>query len=75
MGERGALRGLAVPFSFSEARHRKSVAVVDLAGAVPAVELVPFPVARPLATLRGTLDELLADPRSPSTSARGCTRR
>jgi exonuclease SbcD len=51
-----------VAFSFSEARHAKSVAVVDLAGTEPAVELVPVPVARSLATLRGTLDELLADP-------------
>ena len=62
MGERARYAGSPVPFSFSEARHRKSVAVVDLAGAAPEVELVPFPVARPLAMLRGTLDELLADP-------------
>jgi exonuclease SbcD len=62
MGERARYAGSTVPFSFSDARHRKSVAVVDLAGAAPAAELVPFPVARPLATLRGTLDELLADP-------------
>jgi DNA repair protein SbcD/Mre11 len=62
MGERARYAGSTVPFSFSEARHRKSVAVVDLAGPAPQVELVPFPVARPLAMLRGTLDELLADP-------------
>jgi DNA repair protein SbcD/Mre11 len=62
MGERARYAGSTVPFSFSEARHRKSVAVVELTGAAPQVELVPFPVARPLAMLRGTLDELLADP-------------
>jgi exonuclease SbcD len=62
MGERARYAGSTVPFSFSEARHRKSVAVVDVAGPAPVVELVPFPVARPLAMLRGTLDELLADP-------------
>ncbi len=62
MGDRARYAGSPVPFSFSEARHRKSVAVVDLAGATPEVELVPVPVARPLAALRGTLDELLADP-------------
>jgi DNA repair protein SbcD/Mre11 len=62
MGERARYAGSPVPFSFSEAHHRKSVAVVDLAGAAPEVELVPFPVARALAMLRGTLDELLADP-------------
>ncbi len=32
-------------------------------GALPLVELLPTPVPRPLANLRGTLDELLADPR------------
>jgi DNA repair protein SbcD/Mre11 len=62
MGERARYAGSTVPFSFSEARHRKSVAIVDLTGPAPQVELVPFPVARPLAMLRGTLDELLADP-------------
>ena len=62
VGDRGRYAGSPVAFSFSEGRHAKSVAVVDLAGAQPAVELVPVPVARALATLRGTLDELLADP-------------
>jgi exonuclease SbcD len=62
MGDGARYAGSPVAFSFSEARHRKSVAVVDLAGPEPEVELVPFPVARPLAALRGTLDELLADP-------------
>jgi exonuclease SbcD len=62
MGDGARYAGSPVPFSFSEARHRKSVAVVDLSRPEPAVELVPFPVARPLAVLRGTLDELLADP-------------
>ena len=62
MGDRARYAGSPVAFSFSEAAHRKSVAVVDLVGATPGVELVPFPVARELAVLRGTLDELLADP-------------
>jgi exonuclease SbcD len=62
MGGAARYAGSPIAFSFSEARHRKSVAIVDLAGPAPAVELVPFPVARPLAVLRGTLDELLADP-------------
>jgi exonuclease SbcD len=60
MGDAARYAGSPVAFSFSEARHRKSVAVVDLA--TSDVELVPFPVQRPLAVLRGTLDELLADP-------------
>jgi len=55
--------GSPLPYSFSEADHRKSMWLVDLAadGAVTA-ERVDCPVPRPLARLRGTLEELLADP-------------
>jgi exonuclease SbcD len=61
----GRYAGSPLAFSFSEAGQRKSVALVSVESTgVPAeVELVEAPVARPLATLRGTLDELLADPR------------
>ncbi len=63
-GGAGRYAGSPLAFSFSEAGQAKSVAVVEVvAGALPLVELVPCPVPRPLATLRGTLDELLADPR------------
>ena len=62
VGDRARYAGSPVAFSFSEARHRKSVAVVELAGAEPAVELFPCPVPRPLAALRGRLEELLGDP-------------
>jgi DNA repair protein SbcD/Mre11 len=64
-GGLGRYAGSALAFSFSEAGQAKSVAVVELtaAGALPLVELLPTPVPRALATLRGTLDELLADPR------------
>src|SRR5829696_2649923 len=63
-GGLGRYAGSPVPFSFSEAGQAKSVAVVEVtAGALPLVELLPCPVPRPLASLRGTLDELLADPR------------
>jgi len=61
----GRYAGSPLAFSFSEAAQRKSLALVAVepgrAGA--AVELLPLPVPRPLATIRGTLDELLADPR------------
>ncbi|MCW2952685.1 MAG: nuclease SbcCD, subunit [Conexibacter sp.] len=64
VGERGRYAGSPLAFSFSEATQRKTVALVELeAGAQARSELVPVPVPRPLATLRGTLDELLADPR------------
>lgn len=63
-GGLGRYAGSPLAFSFSEAGQAKSVAVVDAtAGALPLVELLPTPVPRPLANLRGTLDELLADPR------------
>ncbi|NHC47017.1 exonuclease SbcCD subunit D [Motilibacter aurantiacus] len=55
--------GSPLAYSFSEAAHSKSVALVDLGpDGLSGVELVPCPVPRPLARLRGTLDALLADP-------------
>ena len=55
--------GSPLAYSFSEADHRKGSWLVELgATGVVAAELVPAPVPRPLARLRGTLDELLADP-------------
>lgn len=63
-GGAGRYAGSPLAFSFSEAGHRKSVAVVEVAAGAPAaVELLPAPVPRPLATVRGPLDELLSDPR------------
>jgi exonuclease SbcD len=63
-GGGGRYAGSPLAFSFSEAGQAKSVALVEVtAGALPLVELLPTPVPRPLALLRGTLDELLADPR------------
>ncbi|MEU4304632.1 exonuclease SbcCD subunit D [Streptomyces rochei] len=61
--ERVRYSGSPLPYSFSEAAHRKSTWIVDLdaAGEVTA-ERVDCPVPRPLARLRGTLNELLADP-------------
>jgi len=62
VGENGRYAGSPLAFSFSEATHRKSVALVDLATDSPEVELVACPVPRPLARVRGTLAELLSDP-------------
>ncbi|MDQ0989612.1 exonuclease SbcCD subunit D [Streptomyces sp. V3I7] len=55
--------GSPLAYSFSEADHRKSMWLVDLDadGAVTA-ERVDCPVPRPLARIRGTLEDLLADP-------------
>lgn len=62
VGPRLRYAGSPLAFSFSEARQRKSVAIVDLDTGDPRVELRPCPVVRPLAIVRGTLDALLADP-------------
>lgn len=54
--------GSPLPFSFSEEHHTKSSVLVSIehAGAVPDIELIPAPVYRPLATLRGSFDELIS---------------
>lgn len=55
--------GSPLPYSFSEAGHPKASWLVELdATGLARVESVPAPVFRRLATLRGTLAELLADP-------------
>ncbi|TWD25660.1 exodeoxyribonuclease I subunit D [Streptomyces sp. T12] len=55
--------GSPLPYSFSEAGHRKSMWLVDLdAGGTVTAERVDCPVPRPLARVRGTLEDLLADP-------------
>ena len=52
--------GSPLPYSFSEATHRKGSWLVEIDGAgLARVERVPAPVHRRLATVRGTLEELL----------------
>ncbi len=58
--------GSPVAYSFSEAHHRKGVLLVELAGAPGGrarVDLLPAPVARPLARVSGRLDDLLTGAR------------
>jgi exonuclease SbcD len=62
VGENGRYAGSPLAFSFSEARDHKSLAIIELSREGHEVELVPVPAPRPLACVRGTLDELLADP-------------
>lgn len=61
--ERVRYSGSPLAYSFSEADHVKGSWLVDLGaeGGVHA-EFVEAPVPRPLARIRGTLDQLLADP-------------
>ncbi|MGW4078935.1 exonuclease SbcCD subunit D [Streptomyces asiaticus] len=62
--ERVRYSGSPLAYSFSEAGHRKSMWVVELgaAGGAPSCERVECPVPRPLARIRGRIEELLADP-------------
>jgi DNA repair protein SbcD/Mre11 len=64
--------GSPVAMSFSEWRHTKGSLLVDLSGATPVVEHVEAPVERPLAVLRGTLEQLLTDPAHASAEAAWC---
>jgi DNA repair protein SbcD/Mre11 len=55
--------GSPIAFSFSEETHLKSVTILDIpaSGAV-AIQRIPTPVPRPLVTLTGELEALMADP-------------
>jgi exonuclease SbcD len=64
--------GSPVAMSFSEASHTKGSWLVDLSAGTPATEFVAAPVERPLVLLRGTLDELLADPRHTAAESAWC---
>ncbi|QZY27708.1 exonuclease SbcCD subunit D [Nocardioides coralli] len=56
--------GSPLAYSFSEAGHHKGSWLVDLApDGFGRAEFVDAPVPRPLAVLRGGLEDLLADPR------------
>ncbi|RVU23847.1 exonuclease SbcCD subunit D [Streptomyces antnestii] len=61
--ERVRYSGSPLPYSFSEADHRKSMWLVDLdADGFAAAERVDCPVPRPLARIRGELADLLLRP-------------
>ncbi|HWQ10465.1 MAG TPA: exonuclease subunit SbcD, partial [Holophaga sp.] len=64
LGPRIRYSGTPLPYSFSEASQRKSMAAVTLAkGVEPAVDLVPVQPFRAMMDLKGTLAELQADPK------------
>ncbi len=65
--------GSPVAMSFGEVTHRKASVLVTLdRGHTPVTDLVPAPVERPLAVLRGELDELLADRAHAGAEAAWC---
>ncbi|MET8503020.1 exonuclease SbcCD subunit D [Streptomyces sp. NPDC004787] len=62
--ERVRYSGSPLAYSFSETDHRKTMWLIDLGadGAIDTAERIDCPVPRPLARIRGRLDDLLADP-------------
>ncbi|MGW7416993.1 exonuclease SbcCD subunit D [Streptomyces sp. NPDC054863] len=62
--ERVRYSGSPLAYSFSEAGHRKTMWLIDLGpgGEIAAAERLDCPVPRPLARLRGQLEDLLDDP-------------
>ncbi|MFM7642131.1 MAG: exonuclease SbcCD subunit D [Cyanobium sp.] len=69
-GPRLAYCGSPLPYSFSEEQHCKSVRLIELSPTGdPTVELVPLQVGRPLKTIEGPIEGLLADPTLQSAEA------
>lgn len=64
--------GSPVAMSFSEAAHVKGTWLVDVARGSVKADFVAAPVHRSLATMRGTLDDLLADPALAPNEAAWC---
>ncbi|MDQ8046549.1 MAG: exonuclease SbcCD subunit D [Patulibacter sp.] len=62
VGDRARYSGAPIAFGFDEAGDHKSWSLVDLRGEVaPEVTEIETPVARAIARVRGSLDELLTD--------------
>lgn len=63
INERVRYSGSPLAYSFSEADHRKTMWLIDLGahGQLTSAERIETPVPRPLARIRGRLDDLLAD--------------
>jgi exonuclease SbcD len=64
--------GSPVALSFSEAGHHKASWLLDLSEPAPQARAIEAPVVRSVRRLRGTLDELLADPRLREAESAWC---
>jgi len=64
--------GSPIALSFSEASQHKSSVLVNVSAGVLSTELIPAPVTKSLAILRGDLEELLRDPRHRGAESAYC---
>ncbi|GAA4363119.1 exonuclease SbcCD subunit D [Paeniglutamicibacter cryotolerans] len=65
--------GSPIPYSFSEAGHTKGALLLEFdADGLGEVQPIDWPAAKPLAVLRGHLEELLADPDLAPAEAAWC---
>jgi exonuclease SbcD len=64
--------GSPVALSFSEAGHHKASWLLDLSEPAPQAHAIEAPVVRSVRRLRGTLEELLADPRLREAESAWC---
>jgi exonuclease SbcD len=64
--------GSPIALSFSEAGHCKGSVLVDLSAAALSTQFIPASVAKPLAILRGEIEDLLSDPRHREAEAAWC---
>jgi DNA repair protein SbcD/Mre11 len=64
--------GSPIALSFSEADHRKGSVLVDVVAGLLRTETILAPVPKPLAILRGDLDDLLRDPRHHAAESAYC---
>ena len=64
--------GSPIALSFSEADHRKGSVLVDLSAGALRTETILAPVPKPLAILRGDLEDLLRHPRHHAAESAYC---
>jgi exonuclease SbcD len=64
--------GSPIALSFSEADHRKGSILVDISPGALSTRSIPAPPTKPLAILRGDLEDLLRDPRHHGAESAYC---
>lgn len=66
--------GSPAAMSFGEASHVKSWSLIEVSGSEPPrVQRIPVPVLRPMARLRGRLEDVLGDPRHTAAESAWCS--